>query len=126
MMLASLPPVPREGRGSVVFFVFLGTVADVPVVMQPVFQQFSEFLVPQFQFLVRVLDIPVMPQRRIRCAVLGLVVTRPLMRNDRCHGGRRSCAFRISAMFGTSVGACTASVTEAPRMFSSSKNESKQ
>ena len=61
MMLASLPLVPRGGRGrggrSVVFFVFLGMVADVPVVMQPVFQQFSEFLLPQFQFLVRVLDI---------------------------------------------------------------------
>ena len=41
------------------------------------FLQLSEFLLPQFQFLVRVLDIPVMPQRRIRCAVLGLVVTRP-------------------------------------------------
>ena len=73
----------RRGR-SVVFLVFLGTVADVPVVMQPMFQQFSEFLVPQFQFLVSVLDIPVVPQRRIRCAVLGLVVTRPLLRNDRC------------------------------------------
>ena len=117
MMLASLPLVPGGGRGrrgrSVVFLVFLGTVADVPVVMQPVFQQFSEFLVPQFQFLVRVLDIPVMPQRRIHCAVLGLVVTRPLLRNGRCHGGRRSCAFCISAMPGTTVGTCTASVTEA-------------
>ena len=71
MKLASLPLVPRGGRGrSVVFLVFLGTVADVPMVMQPVFQQFSEFLVPQFQFLVTVLDIPVMPHRRIRCAVL--------------------------------------------------------
>ena len=28
----------------------------------------------------------VMPQRRIRCAVFGLIVTRPLLRNDRCHG----------------------------------------
>ena len=54
--------------------VFLGMVDDVPVVMQPVFQQFSEFLVPLFQFLVRVLDSLVVTQRRIRCAVLGLVV----------------------------------------------------
>ena len=43
----------------------------------------------------------------------GLVVTRPLLRNDRCHGGRRSCAFRNSAMLGTTVCTCTASVTEA-------------
>ena len=93
MMPASFPPVPREGRGrrgrSVVFLVFLGMVADIPVVMQPVFQQFSEFLVPQFQFLVRVLDIPVMRQRRIRCAVLWFVVTRPLLRYNRCHGFRQ-------------------------------------
>ena len=66
-----------------------GHAAHVPAVLQ----------VPGFQFLVRVLDIPVMPQRRIRCAVLGLVVTRPLLRN----GGRRSCAFRSSAMLGTTV-----------------------
>ena len=93
MMLASLPLVPRGGRGrrggSVVFLVFLGMVADVPVTMHHKFQQFSEFLLPQFQFLVRVLDIPVMPQRRICCAVLGLVVTRPLFRNDRCRGFRQ-------------------------------------
>ena len=69
----------EEEDKSVVFLVFLGMVADVPVVMQPVFQQFSEFLVPLFQFLVRVLDIPVMPQRRIRCAVLGLVCHAPVV-----------------------------------------------
>ena len=36
--------------------------ADVPVIIQLEFQQF--YLVPQFQFIDRVLDIPVVPQRQ--------------------------------------------------------------
>ena len=71
MMLASLPLVPRGGRGrkgrSVVFLVFLDMVADVPVTMHFKFQQFSEFLVP-------------------------------LLRNDRCHGFRGSCRFSGAAV----------------------------
>ena len=71
MMLASLPLVPRGGRGrkgrSVVFLVFLGMVADVCVTMHFKFQQFSGFLVP-------------------------------LLRNDRCHGFRRSCRFSGAAV----------------------------
>ena len=41
---------------------------DVPVNMQLKFQQFYEFdiLVPQFQFIVRVLDISAVPQRQVR------------------------------------------------------------
>ena len=53
-----LPRVPRS-------------VVDVPVVMQPVFQPFKCEMVkvpPQLQFLDRVLDISVMPQRRTLCS----------------------------------------------------------
>ena len=41
---------------------------DVPVIMQLRFQQFCEFniLVPGIQFIVRVLDISVLPQRQVR------------------------------------------------------------
>ena len=56
-------------RRSDVFLVFLLLVADVPVIMQLLFQQskvYANMTVSHIQFIGRVLDIPVMPQRQVR------------------------------------------------------------
>ena len=51
---------------------FWTPVVDVPVNMQLKFQQFCEFdiPVPQIQFIVRVLDISVVPQRQVQCSTV--------------------------------------------------------
>ena len=69
------------------------TVVDVPVIMQRKFQQVMpiDIEVPQILFIARVLDIPVMPLRRVRTVqtadstaqLLGNQLTRPLFFNDR-------------------------------------------
>ena len=69
----------------------------------------STVVVPHVQFIDRVLDNPVMPQRQVRtvpnCAeerrdssaqFLGMVLTRPLLCNDRCRGWSRQRCYRGS------------------------------
>ena len=62
-------------------------VVYVLVTMLHKFQQFFEFPVPPVQFLYRVWDIRVTPQRQIRTVhFLVWLLTRPLLYNDRCSG----------------------------------------
>ena len=58
----------------------------MPVIVHIVFFVLTTVEVPQLQFLDKVVDVPVIMQKRGLLPVLGKVVDMPVVFNDRCLG----------------------------------------